>query len=468
MNRIFRDIRFWLIGFFIIRLVGITHAPLEAAHNWRQSLTNMIARNFYQTQLDLMHPMIDMAGEKSGIIGSEFPFFNFLIYLVALFFGYDHWYGRLINLVISTLGVYFFYRLIREMFNNQQAFHTAIILLFSIWFSFSRKIMPDTFSVSLVIIGMYCSVRYLKSGKWYQLPIAFTLITLGVLCKIPSLSLLAAYVVLPFIGSIALTRRVGVLLALGLSSVVVYAWYFVWVPHLLETYQFQLYFPKSLGKGFREIVPLWSELLEKFYFSAFWAYSAFVLFLYGSYRLLKSGKRLTLIAFGSITVVFALFIVKTGDVFPTHSYYIIPFVPLMAFVAAMGSSSIPFKWGVTVLMVIGIESIANQHHDFFVPENQKYKLEAEGIMDTHVPTESLVVLNGGPSPQPFYFLNRKGWNVESAVLTPQYLDSLQSLGCEYLVLDKNYGDVPKNDLTMVAGTDNYEIFSLREKGAENQ
>jgi hypothetical protein len=143
------DIRFWLLVFFLIRLFGITNPPLEISHNWRQCQTNMIARNFYEGGPDLFHPRIDMAGEKTGILGSEFPFFNLIIYLFSIVFGYAHWYGRLINLVVSSLGIWCFYLLLNKLINRKVAFNATIILLSSIWFSYSRKIMPDTFSVSL-------------------------------------------------------------------------------------------------------------------------------------------------------------------------------------------------------------------------------------------------------------------------------------------------------------------------------
>jgi len=42
VRNLFTDIRFWIFLFFLIRLVGITNAPLETGHNWRQSFTNMI------------------------------------------------------------------------------------------------------------------------------------------------------------------------------------------------------------------------------------------------------------------------------------------------------------------------------------------------------------------------------------------------------------------------------------------
>ena len=43
LKRLLLDIRFYLLYFFILRLYGITDAPLESSHSWQQVFTNMIA-----------------------------------------------------------------------------------------------------------------------------------------------------------------------------------------------------------------------------------------------------------------------------------------------------------------------------------------------------------------------------------------------------------------------------------------
>src|SRR5688572_20790329 len=96
---IFGDIRFWIVFFFILRLYGITFPPLEVGHNWRQTDGLMIARNFYEIDSNFFLPRVDLAGEKTGIVGSEFPVLNYLIYIAYNIFGYEHWYGRLIVLI---------------------------------------------------------------------------------------------------------------------------------------------------------------------------------------------------------------------------------------------------------------------------------------------------------------------------------------------------------------------------------
>ena len=145
MPRLLSNIRFWIVLFFLIRLYGITQAPLEIGHNWRQSTVTMVARNFLEIDNNILYPRIDIAGNKTGITGMEFPIFNYLIYLCSEIFGYQHWYGRLINLICSSLGLWFFFGLVKRYFGDKTALFSTIILAVSIWFQFSRKIMPDTF-----------------------------------------------------------------------------------------------------------------------------------------------------------------------------------------------------------------------------------------------------------------------------------------------------------------------------------
>ncbi|MFN0189379.1 MAG: glycosyltransferase family 39 protein [Bacteroidia bacterium] len=129
----------------------------------------MIARNFYEIDSNILYPRTDSAGELSGIVGVEFPVFNYLIFLISLIFGFENWYGRLINLIITSIGTFYFYKLIRNYFGESSAFFSAITLLVSMWFSYSRITIPDVFAASLCIISLYHGFQYLENGKPFNL-----------------------------------------------------------------------------------------------------------------------------------------------------------------------------------------------------------------------------------------------------------------------------------------------------------
>ena len=193
-----KDIRFWIILFGVIRLFGITNPPLEVAHAWRQTTVTMAARNFYEVDPNILYPRIDISEDLTGITGMEFPLLNYLIYLVSLLFGYSHWYGRLINLIVTCFGCWYFYKLLKKYFAEQVSFCSTLLLICSIWFSYARKIMPDTFSMSLIIMGMYFGTNYLESATHSirNLLIYSALTFLGLLSKLPAGFLLSLFALL--------------------------------------------------------------------------------------------------------------------------------------------------------------------------------------------------------------------------------------------------------------------------------
>lgn len=456
------DIRIWIVLFFIVRLIGITNPPLETGHNWRQALTAMIARNFVEHRANLLYPEIDYAGSNSAIIGSEFPFYNYLIYLVSQVFGYSHWYGRLINLVVSSLGIYFFYQLVLKMTNRKVAFSAAMILLSSIWFAFSRKIMPDTFSVSLVIIGCYYCYDYLMSGKRYALILFFLLTTLGILCKIPALYLMPALAMLIFIKEIPLQRKLAVWTLAAVSFGLVCLWYFYWVPYLVDTYHNQLYFPRGLVEGLKEIASLSAGFFRNFYFNAFHSYVAFAACITGIYFVVYS--RYVYLKWGLliVTFMFLVFTLKTGIVFPLHNYYIIPFVPVMALIAGMALEKVPAKYLYYILLIIAAEGIGNQQHDFFIRDKEGYKMAVERLTEKNTGQDDMIVINGGQSPQEIYLAHRRGWSVTNEKINPASLALYTSAGASYLVIDRRTYPDSIGYLPLMAKEKDFYLYSLRD------
>lgn len=436
IKTIVNDVRFWILFFFCLRLVGITNAPLEEGHNWRQALTSMIARNFLEGDANIMYPTIDMAGERTGIIGAEFPFYNYLIYLTSLLFDYSHWCGRLINLVVSSIGIFYFYLLVEKACNRKVAFHATIILLSSIWLAYSRKIMPDTFSVSLVIIGLYYGYIYLTKGKTIHIFLFLIFVTLGMLCKIPGLSLLALIAIVPFVTEIPRNRKLAILAFTVLSISVAGTWYFYWVPYLVDTYHYQLFFPKRFEEGLHEIIPLLPEYLEKFYFSSLCSFFALIFLLTGLISIFRSRNLYLMTGIILITLSFLAFTLTTGAVFPKHSYYIIPFTPVMALIAGYGLSKFPGRYQYLLLAIISLEGIANQQHDFFIKDRERYKTTLEGYISKTIGKSERIVINGGDSPQLIYFAHRKGWTITNDGINKKELDHLHLQGASFLIIDK--------------------------------
>ena len=446
IERIITDIRFWILVIFVIRLIGITNPPLETGHNWRQSTVTMVSRNFYELDNNLFYPRIDIAGDKTGITGMEFPLFNYLIYLASLVFGYEHWYGRLINLIVSSLGLLFFYKLVKKKFSEQISFYSTIVLSVSVWFAFSRKIMPDTFAMSLIIASIYYGVCYFEVKSWSKkiiyLLIYIVLMALGGLSKLPVVYLLIVFAMFIFNRKIIVQEKLVFILSSFAGLIPIIYWYFFWVPYLVKEYDFWHFFMgKNFVVGIREIIENLPQTFNRFYFTAL-KFTGFAAFLFGLiFSIIKKDKKI-LILFSLTFLSFCAVIFKAGFAFPHHNYYIIPFVPVMALIAGYGLSQIKnLKIVLIALIVISIEGIADQQHDCRIKKDNLRLINLEKDLDKFSNRNDLIIINSGSYPTPMYFAHRKGWiNTNEMIENQKYINELVDRGLKYIViLKKSFG-----------------------------
>ena len=458
------NIKTWILVFFLVRLIGITNPPLEVAHSWRQTTVTMVARNFFETDNSIFYPRIDIGGEKTGITGMEFPALNYLIYLISCVFGYAHWYGRLINLIVSSIGIWFFYKLLRNFYNEKLSFYSSAILLFSVWFNYSRKIMPDTFSVSLVIIGLHFCVKYLyNKHTWWHLAGYFVFALMGSLAKLPAGYLL---ILVPLFMYQNKTKTRALYLIFGSTAVVMMLcalYYYYWVPYLSRTFEFQHFFMgKSLFNGFIETVQNLDLVTEKFYLEAL-QIIGFVTFLLGIALAIKKSERRLLIPFLILFASFLIVIFKAGFVFYHHSYYIIPFAPAMALVAGYLISEIKQpKLALFILCLIVTENLLNKWNDYQIyPKDLKIEtLERE--MNKYTKPTDLVLINSGNVPTPMYFAHRKGWVKSNGFISiKENIEELKRRGLKAIViLKKTFGEDIKLDYPILGDSEWYCIYKI--------
>ncbi len=441
-NKLLIDIRFWIVVFFVIRLFGITNPPLEVGHNWRQTTVTMVARNFYEIDNNILYPRIDIAGEKTGITGMEFPLLNYSIYLVSELFGYQHWYGRIINLIISSLGLWFFYKMLNKYFSEQVSFYSTIILTVSIWFQFSRKIMPDTLAMSMIIACIYYGTNFLemKQGhkRYLHLLSYFILMVFGVLSKLPAAYLLVIFVFYFLNKQINLRRKLIFGFVSLIAMVPVIVWYFYWVPYLVDKYDFWHFFMgKKFSQGFIEIIQNTNQTLSRFYDDAL-KFIGFTVFIYGLVISIIKRDRKIYYLFTLSLLSFSIIIFKAGYTFPHHNYYVIPFVPVMALIAGYGLTKIKqSKIALIILIAISIEGVANQHVDFRLKEKDECILNLEGDLDKVSKQSDLILINSGSYPTPMYFSHRRGWvNNNENIKDEKYIEELKNKGLKFIVILK--------------------------------
>ncbi len=443
---VFKDIRFWIALLFLVRMYGITMPPLEMGHNWRQTDGMMVARNFYEHDANILYPRVDVAGEKTGIVGCEFPILNYLVYLMSVVFGFEHWYGRLIVLIFSSVGVFFFYKLIKKYFTEPAAFNASIILLVSLWFSYSRKNIPDVFALSLCIIALYYALKFLGEGSAKNLLIFFVLGSLGCLSKILAATILTVLAIPIISNGISLNRKI--ILAIFSSAILLLVcwWYFIWVPYLNSTYGFEGHFfmGMSFHQGIHMIYEELPKVLKRFYSTPL-KYIGFAAFISAIFLTIRKKQWLPFFVFLIPFLAFLTLLIKTGSSIIGDNYYILTAIPSMAFITGYGLTLINHpKAPIVIVIIISVECLAAQIYDFKLREVYQPLENLELIMDRFSEKNELVAMNGETHyPTAMYFAHRRGWMAPNEMFyEPAYIENIKTKGCKYIVILKEiYGDV---------------------------
>lgn len=424
----------------------------------------MVARNFYERNPNIFFPTVDLAGEKSGIVGCEFPILNYLIYLASEVFGFDHWYGRLIVLLSSSIGVLFFYKLIRKYFDESAAFNSSIILLVSLWFSYSRKTIPDVFAASLCIVSLYCAFQYFEKGKSRPLLLFFALALLGCLSKILSATLLTV-LLFPMLNRNNLLSRKVVLSFLSLCILMMVCWwYFVWVPYLNSNYGFgdHFFMGLSFSEGGSRILQSLGPVLKRFYGTPL-KYFGFFVFLLSIFLVVRKKLWLPLAVFLLPFLAFLIILIKTGTSIIGDHYYILTAIPSMAFITGYALTKVNNNKIVTVVLIlIGVECLAAQIYDFRIRQPYKSLGELELIMDEVSKPSDLIAVNADfHNPTAMYFTHRRGWAAPNDALSdPAYMNDLKDKGCKYiLVVKKLYGDL-NLEYPVVHDSEYFKIYQI--------
>jgi hypothetical protein len=191
---------FILVLAFVFRLYKIS-TPLADLHSWRQSDTSAVTRNFVKRGVDLFHPRYDdlssnQTGKENpeGYRFVEFPLYNAITATVYKLYPVlsIEVYGRLISAIFSLFIVASLYYLSLKERNRMTAVIASLVYsIFPFFVFFSRVILPETTSLSLVFLAMFFLYLFTNSKKkilsiiYYLLSLVF--FALSLLVKPPAL-----------------------------------------------------------------------------------------------------------------------------------------------------------------------------------------------------------------------------------------------------------------------------------------
>ncbi|MBN1597983.1 MAG: hypothetical protein JW894_06790 [Bacteroidales bacterium] len=288
--------------------------------------------------------------------------------------------------------------------------------------------MPDTFSTSLALAGLFHGIEFLENKKLaVNLILYLFLAGIGILSKIHTGYILVFLIVSLLNKKVLLKNEIVLCLTSIIFLASVTFWYFYWVPYLFEKYSFRHFFMGvSVSKGAKEIYDNLAETLKRFHRSAMMI-TGFIAFMGGLIiSIYKKNKRIIFVfIIGFVAFIPAL--LKTGHKFAVHNYYIIPFVPVMALIAGYAVNQIKVHWlYLTIIITICMENVLNTWTKFSPRKERWTLMELENVMDKVSNREDLITINAGDDPTALYLAHRKGWRTNNNDLQkPEYKEKLK-------------------------------------------
>lgn len=434
--------------FALLHLPGIKTPPIDE-HNWRQTDTAAVARNFQFESPNIFLPRIDIRGQFSGITGMEFPAYNYILYITNEVFGYQHWHGRIITLFFGCVGLAFFYGFIKRRYSRSLAnFSVSVLALLPVYFIFSKNIQPDIMMVSFLLASLYYAQVFTQKHKDKYFYLMLATLALAVLIKIPSI-----FIVIPIcliLGKkviIKLVDKKKLIIFVLIFVVPVLGWY-LWSDYLSKSYGLGNYFYGNIAiadsltlaakKGFWRVIADYSLPL-RFPFGAL-----YLLGLIGVVYSLAKKNLLPLIWLLSFIFFIGIFAIKSFY----HNYYILPLLPPLALTIGIALDfiykgikkenkmlSVVF---VSILAIVMMRATISMTDYLYKPKIGSDYANLELISDKYIPKNNLIITNANVNPVILYFTNRKGWSLPDSMLDELTLDSYIKAGAKFIVIDKSF------------------------------
>ena len=399
-----------LLAALALRLWHLGDPPWDY-HNWRQTITLMVARDFARHGFPVLHPQVAWVSRNRPAAPSYFSG-EFSIQSVAAaalyrLFGESDVWARLVAIAFSLAGIYFLYHLLEREAGPRAAWIGALIyalLPYSIFFG--RVFMPEIPAVSLALGALWAGGPVL--------PFAFA--SLAVLQK-----LTVAFVALPMLFQL---RRRALRPAAFLAVLPPLAWY-LHSAAMARQSGFAIMQPFRLGRG----LGLWlqpaflQDVLKALALEAF-SPLGLALAVLGFCWPLRSRAawifRLWLIGAAAV-------LIATPTLLPQNHYYLAVLLPAGAALAGLLLARLP-RWPLALVLALFAAGASYSALPLYEPDRLPYQLGME-LKRITAPADLIVTETGG-SPNVLYFADRRGWML-GGVYDPAVIEKLRGAGAKY-------------------------------------
>ncbi|MEA1874109.1 MAG: glycosyltransferase family 39 protein [Bacteroidota bacterium] len=407
----FQKLIFWslllIIGFIYSYNQSITYRP-QSIHAWRQADCASITLNYYQDDMNPLHPQVHNLTSDGGTTGyaatSEMPVLYYFSAILYKIFGPHEILIRLINLFIFFLGLFYLFRTLILLLDNKFWAMLVPLLVFTspVLVYYGNNFLTNVSALSFAFIAIYYFARYMQNQRLVHLLKMMGFFLFAGIFKLPalmSLFAIAGYLVFNMIfgekktDSQNFPHKLYFFTGIGLILLIIGSWvlYAHRFNEIHECYYFSTtVFPlwKMSGIQIRELIShVWT-----YWRTAYFHDSLHLVFLisavYTIWNLRKlSRMHLAILIF--LVMQFFVFVVLQFQTFYNHDYYtinlnILPISFLVSALWILKKQKPEFfngKWlkiGFGLLLILNVYHAANQQQ-FRINAwpNKYYQLKAD-------------------------------------------------------------------------------------------
>jgi len=425
----------------LVRFYNID-SPLIGAHSWRQTQTAMIARNFQEHGYMFFYPQVDWGGNSPGYFESEFPIYSYLIAPAYEAEGFGEVWARFLTILASLCGIYFLYRLVRNILGERIAVWSAgFFALLPLQVFYSRVVMPDMVMLASMIAGVHFFNEWLGQERRKHLILSALCVSLAGLIKPTALHIGLPLLFLAWtkFGKGMLFRKAlwgyaaGVFLPVAL-------WYYH--AHTIRL-DGGLSVDMSDKWGNWDLVltaEFWNRIVFQSLAERHLTWAGFIAFAVGLFLKRESVKEKLFDAW-LVAVVVYFMIVGMGNY--VHEYYQLPFIIPAAVILGKvygryfnwkeGRSAV--KWSlIAALLLISAAGVWRYSvYMQFEDEESSAELKFASAIKNQTSPSALIGLMARNDPTLLYLSDRKGWHVTMEHVANGQIDSLVQSGMTHLV-----------------------------------
>lgn len=174
----------WLCLVAVLARGWVFFHPETAVYWWRPADNAGIARNFYESGMNPLLPMVDWGGPGPGVVEMEFPIVQYLTALLYAVFGLHEGLAVVVPLLSAVGAVLLTFEFGRVLIGTRAAVLAALVMALSTSFiRYSQVLLGEPTQVLAVLAGLYGCWRWTRDRRWTDFLLASTGLAMAILIK---------------------------------------------------------------------------------------------------------------------------------------------------------------------------------------------------------------------------------------------------------------------------------------------